>query len=202
MGKKQAELKEFWSTEDFDKFIATFKDLSPEKVSFSILFYSGMRSGELLALTLNDFDFTNNTINIDKNYALLKGQHLIMPPKTPKSKRVISMSLFVMDMVKKYAGKRYDYIPTDRLIPLAKTYLTRAMNIGIKKSGVKHCSIHYLRHAHASFLIENGFSPLLVSERLGHEKIETTLQTYSHLYPNKENQVADKIQKMHQNKLL
>jgi integrase len=200
MGKKQAELKEFWSTEDFDKFIATFKDLSPEKVSFTILFYSGMRSGELLALTLNDFDFINNTINIDKNYALLKGQDLIMPPKTPKSKRVISMPLFVMDMVKAYSDKRYDYKQKERIIPVPKAGLTRAMNKGIKQSGVKHCSMHYLRHAHASFLIENGFSPLLVSERLGHEKIETTLQTYSHLYPNKQGEVADKIQEMHQNK--
>jgi integrase len=200
MGKKQAELKEFWSTDDFDKFIATFKDLSPEKVSFSILFYSGMRSGELLALTLKDFNFTNNTINIDKNYALLKGQHLIMPPKTPKSKRVISMPLFIMEMVKAFAKKRYDYKPTERLIPIPKSALTRAMNKGIKQSGVKHCSIHYLRHAHASFLIENGFSPILVSERLGHEKIETTLQTYSHLYPNKQGEVAEKIQELHLNK--
>lgn len=200
MGKKQAELKEFWSTEDFDKFIATFDNLTTGKIAFSLLFYSGMRSGEMLALTLNNFDFTNNTINIDKNYARLKGKDLIMTQKTPKSKRVITMPKFLMEDVRAYANKRYDYKPNERLIPLAKTSLTRAMNIGIKRSGVKHCSIQYLRHAHASFLIENGFSPLFVSERLGHEKIKTTPQTYSHLYTNKQGEVADKIQQMHQNK--
>jgi len=200
IGKKQAELKDFWSTEDFDKFIETFDDLTSEKVAFSILFYSGMRSGEMLALTLNDFNFFNNTINIDKNYVRLKGEDLIMSPKTPKSKRVVTMPLFIMDMVKAYANKRYDYKPKERLLLLTKSSLTRAMKLGIELSGVTPCSIHYLRHAHASFLIENGFSPILVSERLGHENIETTLNTYAHLYPNKQNQVADKIQEMHQSK--
>lgn len=110
------------------------------------------------------------------------------------------MPKFLMEDVRAYANKRYDYKPNESLIPLAKTSLTRAMNIGIKRSAVKHCSIHYLRHAHASFLIENGYSPLLISEILGHEKIETTLGTYSHLYPNKQREVAEKIQELHQKK--
>lgn len=53
----------------------------------------------------------------------------------------------------------------------------------------------FLRHSHASLLIEMGFSPLLISERLGHEDIKTTLQTYSHLYPNKQGEVAGKASK-------
>ncbi len=71
--------------------------------------------------------------------------------------------------------------------------MTRAMTLGIKQSGVKH----YLRLSHASYLIEKGFSPNLVSEKLGYERIETTLQTYSHLYPNKQEQVAKIIQESH-----
>lgn len=50
------------------------------------------------------------------------------------------------------------------------------------------------RHTHASLLIELGFSPLLIAERLGHENIETTLNTYSHLYPNKQVELAEKLQ--------
>ena len=58
---------------------------------------------------------------------------------------------------------------------------------------MKKIRVHDIRHSHASLLIELGFQPLLVSERLGHENIETTLQTYSHLYPNKQQEVADKL---------
>jgi integrase len=68
----------------------------------------------------------------------------------------------------------------------------------VKKAGVKRIRIHDLRHSHASLLIEMGVSPLLISERLGHENIETTLQTYSHLYPNKHGEVRLKLQEMTQ----
>ena len=68
----------------------------------------------------------------------------------------------------------------------------------IKKDGSK-IRIHDLRHSHASLLIELGFAPLLISERLGHENIETTLNTYSHLYPNKHGEVAEILSKLIQN---
>lgn len=67
---------------------------------------------------------------------------------------------------------------------------------GTSKSGIRQIRVHDLRHSHASLLIEMGFSPLLISERLGHENIETTLQTYSHLYPNKHSEVADRLQEI------
>jgi integrase len=60
----------------------------------------------------------------------------------------------------------------------------------------KRIRLHNLRHSHASLLIELGFSPLLIAERLGHEKVETTLNTYSHLYPNKQNQVVETLEKI------
>ena len=67
------------------------------------------------------------------------------------------------------------------------------MQRGIKASGVKRIRIHDLRHSHASMLVELGFSPLEIADRLGHEKIETTLNTYSHLYPNKQVKIADRL---------
>lgn len=68
------------------------------------------------------------------------------------------------------------------------------MNKACQKTGIKKIRVHDLRHSHASLLIELGFSPLLIAERLGHENIETTLNTYSHLYPNKQIELADKLQ--------
>ena len=67
------------------------------------------------------------------------------------------------------------------------------MKRGIKESGVKRIRLHDLRHSHSSMLIEMGFSPLEIADRFGHEKIETTLNTYSHLYPNKQEKLADRL---------
>ncbi|MEE1283933.1 MAG: site-specific integrase, partial [Acutalibacteraceae bacterium] len=150
----------------------------------------GMREGELLALTYNDFDFDKNTVNINKTYAVINSTEIIQPPKTPKSTRVVSLPVEIMNMVQEYYGMLYDYDPNARLFATSKSALTREMERGCKISGVKRIRIHDIRHSHASLLIEMGVVILLVSERLGHENIETTLGIYSHLYPNKDENVA------------
>lgn len=197
MGRKNADSMQFWTLDEFKKFIAAVDDKLISKTVFNLLFWTGMRSGEMLALTLNDFDFESKTVFINKNYARLKNEDLILEPKTPRSKRKITLPPFVCDMVKAYADKLVDYEPTDRLFNGTKHLLKHEMNRGCKKSGVKTIRIHDLRHSHASLLIEMGFSPLLISERLGHEDIKTTLQTYSHLYPNKQAEVAAKLQSLY-----
>ena len=64
---------------------------------------------------------------------------------------------------------------------------------GMSIAGVHRVRVHDLRHSHASLLINMGESPLLLKERLGHEKIQTTLGTYGHLYPNTNQAVAKKL---------
>ena len=59
---------------------------------------------------------------------------------------------------------------------------------------MKIIRVHDLRHCHARLLIETGCQPLLIADRLGHEKIQTTLNTYSHLYPNKQAEVAQQLE--------
>lgn len=201
MGKKNADSMQFWTVDEFNKFIAVVEDKPVSKVIFEILFWTGIRSGELLALTLNDFDMKAQTVSINKNYARHKGQDLILEPKTPKSKRVVTIPPFLVDLVQDYASKLMDYEPDERLFTVTKSYLHHEMDRGSKKAKVKRIRIHDLRHSHASLLIEMGFSPLLISERLGHENIETTLQTYSHLYPNKHSQVADRLEKLNEKAL-
>jgi integrase len=196
MGKKNADSMEFWTKEEFYKFLPEISDKPLSKAAFSVLFWTGIRSGEILALTLNDFDFEERILNINKNYARHEGEDLILQPKTPKSKRTITLPKFLCDMVNEYVDHLYDYEPDERLFQVTKHYLNHERKRGCKKSGVKKIRIHDLRHSHASLLIEEGFSPLLISERLGHENIETTLQTYSHLYPNKHGQVADRLDKI------
>lgn len=82
----------------------------------------------------------------------------------------------------------------DRLFSITKSYLEKEMNRGVELSGVKKIRLHDLRHSHASLLISKlGAQPNLVAERLGHEKIQTTLSTYSHLYPNQNRNLAEQL---------
>lgn len=193
MGKKKADSMKFWTKEEFDIFIESVSDDPLTKAIFYLLFYSGIREGELLALTYDDFDFAKNTVNISKTYARLKGEDLIQEPKTPKSKRTVVLPEEVMDIIKEYKDKLYSYEPSERFFNISKSFLTREMVRGCKLSGVKKIRIHDLRHSHASLLIEMNIPILLISERLGHENIETTLETYAHLYPNKHEDVAKKL---------
>ena len=82
----------------------------------------------------------------------------------------------------------------DRLFMVTKSYLEKEMIRGVKLSGVKKIRLHDLRHSHASLLISKlGAQPKLVADRLGHEKIQTTLATYSHLYPDQARDLADQL---------
>jgi len=114
MGKKNADSMQFWTTEDFEEFIDAYKEKPRFWYAFNLLFYTGIRSGEFLALTLNDFDFEKNVLNITKSYARLStsegAQDVIDKPKTPKSTRTITLPKFVSQIVQDYASKLVDYI--------------------------------------------------------------------------------------------
>ena len=190
VGKTRAEEMHIWTAEEFSRFVEALGDKPVSRAAFLLLFWTGIRSGELLALTAADFDFTAKTLSITKNYARQDGADLILSPKTPKSRRVVTLPDFLVEALEPFAAAR----PEGRLFPRTKHFLYHEMQRGCRLSGVPRIRVHDLRHSHASFLIDKGFSPLLIAERLGHEKIQTTLQIYSHLYPNKQQEVAQQIQ--------
>lgn len=166
---------------------------------FQILYYSGFRCGEFLAITLEDIDFESNKISISKSLRRAVGKDIITSPKTPKSVRTIVMPTFVMDELKEYVDSIYGITDKERLFPFTKSYINGCIAKACKATGVKKIRIHDLRHSHASYLIHLGCSPLLISERLGHEKVLTTLNTYSHLYPNKQQELVEMMEAAHDN---
>ena len=172
MGKSKAEEMDFWTGEEFRRFIDSVMNKRLSYMAFMTLYWTGIRLGELLALNPKD---------------------VITPPKTPKSKRVITIPEFLAADIKDYMDSLYDLQENDSLFPITKYYLEHEMQRGIKESGVKRIRVHDLRHSHASMLIELGFSLLEIANRLGHEKVETTLNTYAHLYPNKQTKLADRL---------
>ena len=193
MGKSKAEEMDFWTGEEFRRFIDSVMNKRLSYMAFMTLYWTGMRLGELLALNPKDVDLEKRTISITKSYQRLGKKDVITPPKTSKSKRVITIPEFLVADIKDYMDSLYDLQEDDRLFPITKYYLEHEMQRGIKESGVKRIRLHDLRHSHASLLIELGFSPLEIANRLGHEKVETTLNTYSHLYPNKQTKLAERL---------
>lgn len=194
MGKKQADAMRIWTTDDYDKFIVCVRPA--DRVAFAILFWTGIRIGELLALTLNDFDFVSKTMRISKSYQRVNGHDIITEPKTEKSKREIPLPEKLCTMVQEYANRLYGYHPDDRLFPHQKSYYHKIMDRACEASGVERIRLHDLRHSHVSLLIELDSPVLLASERLGHEDIETTLRTYGHLYPDKHNEIAKRLNEL------
>jgi len=193
MGKSKAEEMDFWTGEEFRRFIDSVMNKRLSYMAFMTLYWTGMRLGELLALNPKDVDLEKRTISITKSYQRFGKKDVITPPKTSKSKRVITIPEFLAADIKDYMDSLYDLQENDRLFPITKYYLEHEMQRGIKESGVKRIRVHDLRHSHASMLIELGFSPLEIANRLGHEKVETTLNTYAHLYPNKQTKLAERL---------
>jgi len=189
IGKKESAEMLFWTKEEYLKFSSAIKNKPLTYYAFEMLYWCGLRLGELLALTPSDFDFDKETVSISKSYQRFERRDVITEPKTPKSKRVISMPKFLCEELR-------DYIKTistsDRLFPVTKSYMHHEMNRGSKSSGVKRIRIHDLRHSHVSLLIEMGFTALAIADRVGHESIDITYR-YAHLFPSKQAEMAHRL---------
>lgn len=193
-GKGHAEEMNFWTTEEFEAFLERVSDKPQARAGFLTLYYTGIHIGELLALEYANIDFIDCKLTISKSFQRIGGKDVITPPKTPKSKRTISIPAFLRDELKTYTDMLYGLHKHDRIFPYTKSFFEHEMIRGVANSSVKKIRLHDLRHSHASLLIELGFSPLAIADRLGHEKVETTLNTYSHLFPHKRDEIADKLQ--------
>ncbi len=192
MGNEKRKEMLFWTKEEYLRFADVMMDKPVSFYAFEMLYWSGMRLGELLALTPSDFDFQNSTVTINKSYQRLHGEDVITTPKTKKSNRTIKMSEFLAEEMQEYIKMQYEIEPTDRLFPISKSYLHREMERGCKETGLQKIRIHDLRHSHVSLLIELGFSAVAIADRLGHESIEITYR-YAHLFPSKQNEMANKL---------
>lgn len=162
--------------------------------AFEVLFWTGIREGELLALTPGDFDFGKGLLRITKSYQRIRGEDVITPPKTPKSNRVIAMPDGLAEEVEEYIAL-IGVGNGERVFPFTKSFLHREMERGCKRSGVKRIRVHDLRHSHVSLLIDKGFTALAIADRLGHEAVDVTYR-YAHLFPSVQRDMADALQNL------
>ena len=192
MGSEQPKEMLFWTKEEYLKFIDAMMDKPMLYYAFEILYWCGIREGELLALTPADFDFEKKTLRINKSYQRLQGKDVITTPKTKKSNRVIQMPDFLCDEMQDYFKQLYGLESDSRIFPLSKYALKCGMEFGCKASGVKVIRIHDLRHSHVSLLINMGYSAVAIGNRVGHESVEITYR-YAHLFPTVQKEMADKL---------
>ena len=192
MGKKKNREMMFWTKEQYLKFAEVMMDKPLSFYAFEMLYWCGIREGELLALTPADFDFEKRTVSINKSYQRLNGQDLITTPKTEKSNRIITMPQFLAEEIQDYIKMLYGIGPNDRMFTVTKSYLHREMDRGAKEAGVPRIRIHDIRHSAVSLLIDMGFSATAIADRVGHESIDITYN-YAHLFPSKQAEMADKL---------
>ena len=161
--------------------------------AFEMLYWCGIRLGELLALTEADFNFEKSTVTITKSYQRINREDIITEPKTPKSNRTIKMPDFLNQEIQDYLKTLYGYGSDDSIFPISKSYLHHEMNRGSKAAGVKRIRVHDIRHSHVSHLIELGFSAVAIADRVGHESIDITYRYYAHMFPSKQEEMADRL---------
>lgn len=200
MGKADADKIDFWTKVEYDKFIETFEVGSRYYVLFEILFWTGCREGELLALTKSDIDFVNNKLHISKTYYRTERKDIITAPKTEQSVRTIDIPEFLQQEIKDYVDKMYELPDDERMFPIVAEAVQHMLKNHADKAGIKQIRVHSIRHSHVAYLINQGVQPLIIKERLGHRDIKITLNTYGHLYPSQQKQVAEMLNQQRQEK--
>jgi integrase len=196
MGKKHAKEMSFWTLDEYQRFARVIKSGDQELYhAIEVLYWCGVRLGEMLALTYNDIDLEKKTIRVNKSYQRIKGKDVITEPKTQKSNRVIVMPDALCKELKTFFGMHYVYGKDDRVFPVSKHRLYDLMRKGTEDANVKKIRIHDLRHSHVSLLIEMGYSAVAIAERLGHESIEITFR-YAHLFPTRQTLMAESLSEM------
>ena len=192
---------DFYTYEEFQKFIRVMDELE-YKTFFEILYFLGLRQGELTALTWNDINFSKKELRINKTLTTkLKGElYTISTPKTKNSYRTLPIPKNVLNDLKKMynnaSNMKYfkrDWFVFGNELPFKESTICQRKNKYCKLANIKQIRIHDFRHSCASFLINNGASIVLVSKYLGHSKISITLDTYTHFYKNELNEITNII---------
>ena len=181
----------YFTYDQFKSFI-NVEDNLKYKVVFEILYYCGLRRGELRGLTWKDIDFNHKTLSVKKQITdragTIKDFHF-SAPKTKSSIRTLPINKVLLNdlkMLKKEDSKIHgfndNYFVAGDAFPISSNTLSNRKNINCETAGVPQIRLHDFRHSCASLLINNGANVTLVAHYLGHTKIEETLNTYSHMF--------------------
>lgn len=166
----------------------------------------GLRISEILGLTWNNIDFSNNTVTIEKITVRNNGEVILKDPKTESSARTISAPNELMNRLKSYKKEQIEMKLQGKIKnklnllffdknekPIAQDVLSKKFNRFLKDNNLKHIRFHDLRHTHVTLLINSKVPIRVISERVGHSNINTTLNIYSHVLKEMDKEASDKI---------
>lgn len=164
-------------------------------MAFWLALQFGLRLGEALGLQWQDVDLKHNILYIRQAYH--EEENELGRLKTKASKRSIPLSDYQSKYLKEYKEKQK---PKSSLVAsnaeggfLIKSNIKRARIQICKRTEVSNVTFHELRHTHATLMLEINEHPKIVQQRLGHEKVETTLDIYSHVRPQVHQESAERF---------
>jgi len=177
---------------------------------FTLAVTTGMRLGELLGLQWGEIDLEHGRITVRQSLVRSGKQWSLSEPKTSSSRRQIALPPSVIPVLRAHrrtqaqerlASEAYDN--NDLVFATAGGQPLRRQNLSrrhfkpiLKAAGLSDIRFHDLRHTCATLLLLAGENPKVISERLGHSSVAFTLDTYSHVLPNMQQQAADKLEAM------
>lgn len=186
----------FWTTEEYERFAYCAMNYPRYYYAFEILYWCGLREGELLALTLDDIDFEKGVIRVNKTYHKSHGKEYVTAPKTPSSIREVSMPAFLQDELGEYIETLYEPMADARFFQLTKHGLYKEFVSISAQAGVKRIPVHGLRHSHVSLLISRRYDIFEVSKRIGHKSVQTTQDIYGHLFDSVQKTIASDLDRL------
>jgi integrase len=194
--------------------LAYSEGLEMDPLIFTVLSYTGLRIGELLALKWADFNDKQGTIRVTKtiyNPSNHIKKYQLLTPKTKGSVRTIRIDNMLVNMLKKqrikqnevklknqiiYQDNNFIFARDDGHPQLRKVVETRLKRL-LKKAGItKNITPHKFRHTHTSLLIEAGVGIKEIQQRLGHTDINTTMNIYAHMTANMEEKASQQFSKL------
>ena len=154
---------------------------------------AGLRQGEALGVTEDRIDFLRRQLRVDRQLMNLPGEapHLV-PAKTQTFARTIPLPQVVVNALAAHLAE----FPAESLIfrPISRQLFSKVWRTAVKRAGLpESITYHSLRHYYASLLIRHGESVKTVQERLGHSSAVTTLNTYSHLWPDSDDRTRTAV---------
>lgn len=191
--KKPAKEMSIWTLDEY-KYFSNVAELTQEyQLLFDILFWTGMRIGELLALTWADLDLDKGFVGINKTYKRMNKKDVITTPKTEKSNRKVAIPGWLVADIESHKSTLYETHMADRVFDKGHHSVSDMFRLRCVDNDIPRIRLHDLRHSHASLLIHENVNPLAISRRLGHENVQTTLDVYGHLYPNAEEKIIEML---------
>jgi integrase len=207
--KSEEKARPFLDEGQCKQLLSALREETPPQLGAMIatLVYTGMRSGELLALRWGDIDFAAGIIVIRHTLHRVRGEYKLSPPKTKSSARAIKAPEAIVELLK---GHRAWQEGRRRTLGAAwidrgavftgetgeyhnRTYLNTAFKKLLKKHGLPDVRIHDLRHANASLLINAGVPLKVIAEHLGHRSVSTTERVYAHVFAESRARASDAI---------